>query len=290
MYFIFGIIVIIVAIIFRVASKRKNNKQEAFYGTLGILVGIFIAAIQTVTVIPAGHVGVIDFLGNVSDNTLKAGVNFVNPVARVVTFSVKTQEMKEVMTVPSKEGLSVQLEISLLYHLNPDNANRIYKEVGENYRDVIIIPYFRSAVRGVTAKYEARALYTSEREMLADEIVAEITKLVEDRGVTIERAPLRQIVLPPGLTGAIEEKLKAEQESQRMQFVLEKERQEAQRKEIEAKGISDFQLIVSQGISQQLLMWKGIEATEKLANSTNTKVIVIGNSENGLPLILGGNN
>ena len=115
----------------------------------------------------------------------------------------------------------------------------------------------------------------------------ELSKLVEPRGITIESAPLRQMVLPEGLSASIEEKLKAEQESQRMEFILKKETQEADRKRIEAKGIADFQAIVSRGISEQLLKWKGIEATEKLANSSNSKIVVIGSGKSGLPLILG---
>jgi regulator of protease activity HflC (stomatin/prohibitin superfamily) len=180
------------------------------------------------------------------------------------------------------------LEISLLFRLNPDQANQIYKTVGPNYADIILMPQFRSVVRGVTAKYQAKALYTASREKLANEIMNELSALVNPRGIQIEAAALRQIVLPPGLTKSIEEKLQAEQESERMQFVLKREEQEAERKRIEAKGISDFQNIVSEGINEQLLKWKGIEATEKLAQSTNTKIVVIGSGKDGLPIILGG--
>jgi len=203
--------------------------------------------------------------------------------------SIKTQELKELMSVPSKEGLSVQLEISLLFKLNSEMANDIYKTVGPNYADIILVPQFRSVVRGVTARYEAKALYTASREKLAGEILEELGRLVGPRGITVEQAPLRQIQLPARLTQSIEEKLQAEQESQRMAFILQKETQEADRKRIEAKGIADFQDIVAKGISDQLLKWKGIEATEKLASSPNAKVIVIGSGKDGLPLILGGN-
>jgi regulator of protease activity HflC (stomatin/prohibitin superfamily) len=231
---------------------------------------------------------VVDFLGNVSDNTLKPGVNLVNPMATVVKFDARTQEIKETMNVPSKEGLTVTVEISLLFSLSFDNANRIYKTVGENYVDKILIPQFRSVVRGVTASYDARALYTVEREAVSKQIEDELSNLVKQRGISLEAAPLRQIILPPGLTASIEEKLKADQESQRMQFVLQKESQEADRKRIEAKGIADFQDIVSKGITEQLLKWKGIEATEKLSSSPNSKIVIIGSGKGGLPIILGG--
>jgi regulator of protease activity HflC (stomatin/prohibitin superfamily) len=289
MLFIIAIIVAVVSFMVYRSTRKMGRYQESRFSMIGIAAGLIIALLQAFTVIPAGTVGVVDFLGMVSETTLKSGVNLVNPMAKVIDFSIKTQELKETMNVPSQEGQNVQLEISLLYALDPDNASKIYKTVGENYGEIILIPQFRSVVRGITAKYEAKALYTSSREVLAQEIKTELEKLVGPRGILIEAAPLRQIVLPPGLTAAIEEKLKAEQESQRMQFVLEREKQEADRKRIEAKGIADFQDIVARGISQQLLQWKGIEATEKLANSPNAKVVIIGSGKDGLPIILGNN-
>ena len=290
MFFIVGIIVAVVFFLIYLNVKKMKRAQEATM-TLIISIGAAIfALVQIFTVIPAGTVGVVDFLGNVSDNTLKPGVNIVNPVARIVKYSFKTQELKENMTVPSKEGLPVQLEISLLYRVDPAMANEIYKSVESgDYLNVILTPQFRSVVRGVTSKFEAKALYTGAREQLATEIITELQKNVGGRGITIEDAPLRQIILPPGLSRSIEEKLQAEQESQRMSFILQKETQEAERKRIEAKGIADFQVIVSDGINANLLRWKGIEATENLAKSANTKVVVIGAGKDGLPLILGNN-
>lgn len=289
MLFIVAIIAIAIAIGVYTTSKKKGRKQEASFAIIGLLIAGGVALFNLFTIVPAGTVGVVDFLGNVSDNTLKSGVNIVNPVANIIKFSIKTQELKETMNVPSKEGLSVQLEISLLFKLDPDNANKIYKTVGPNYSEIILKPQFRSVVRGVTARYEAKALYTASREQLAGEIMEELSRLVGPRGISIEAAALRQIVLPPRLTQSIEEKLQAEQESQRMAFILKKEEQEAERKRIEAKGIADFQSIVSEGINEQLLRWKGIEATEKLAGSANSKVVVIGSGKDGLPLILGNN-
>lgn len=289
MLFIIAILAVAAASIVYFNAKRRANKQESSLALVALVVAVFIGLVQCWTIIPAGHVGVIDFFGNVSDQTLKPGVNFVNPLANVIKFDARTQELKEVMNVPSKEGLSVELEISLLYSLSFENANKIYKTVGEDYVEKILIPQFRSVVRGVTARYEARALYTAAREQLSMEMETELSKLVKPRGITLEAAPLRQIILPPGLTLSIEEKLKSEQESQRMEFILQRETQEAERKRIEAKGISDFQNIVAKGISDQLLKWKGIEATEKLASSNNTKIVVIGAGKDGLPLILGGN-
>lgn len=289
MLFIIALIATVVAFFVYKNAKKKRNKQEASFALMGLAVALVIALSQCWTIIPAGHTGVIDFLGNVSDTNLKPGVSLVNPMAKIEKMSIKTQELKEMMSVPSKEGLSVQLEISLLFKLNSEMANDIYKTVGPNYADIILVPQFRSVVRGVTARYEAKALYTASREKLAGEILEELEKLVGPRGITVEQAPLRQIQLPARLTKSIEEKLQAEQESQRMEFILQKEEQEADRKRIEARGIADFQDIVSVNISNMLLKWKGIEATEKLASSPNTKVIIIGSGKDGLPLILGGN-
>jgi regulator of protease activity HflC (stomatin/prohibitin superfamily) len=287
MLFIISLLAAIAAYFVYRNAKKRFNKPESNFALVGLVVASFIAVSQFWTIIPAGHTGVVDFLGYVSDGTLKPGVNLVNPMANVEKMSIKTQELKEVMNVPSEEGLGVELEISLLFRLDSDKANDIYKTVGPNYVEIILVPQFRSVVRGVTARYEAKALYTASREKLAGEIVTELEKLVGPRGITIEQAPLRQIILPSRLTQSIEEKLQAEQESQRMAFVLKKEEQEADRKRIEAKGIADFQDIVSRGISEQLLKWKGIEATEKLALSQNSKIVVIGSGKDGLPIILG---
>ena len=287
MLFIIALLAAAVAFFVYKNAKKRFSRSESTFALAGMALALVIALAQCFTVIPAGHTGVIDFLGYVSDNTLKPGVNIVNPMANVEKMSIKTQELKELMSVPSKEGLSVDLEISLLFKLDSEKANEIYKTVGPNYAEIILTPQFRSVVRGVTARYEAKALYTASREKLAGEILAELENLVGPRGIIVEQAPLRQIQLPERLTKSIEEKLQAEQESQRMEFILTREKQEADRKRIEAKGIADFQEIVSKGISEQLLKWKGIEATEKLAGSQNSKVVIIGSGKDGLPLILG---
>ena len=150
------------------------------------------------------------------------------------------------------------------------------------------MPQIRSAIREITASYDAKALYSSEREQIARETFELVQKMMGGRGVIVESVLLRKIGLPAIVANAIQEKLKREQEAEQMKFVLAKEQQEAERKRIEAQGIADFQKIVAAGISPQLLEWKGIEATEKLAMSPNTKVVVVGNPKNGLPIILGG--
>ncbi len=289
MIFVLTVIVAVVALLgWRATKQGEDTPGQRLAPGLGVvaIVATLVGLLQFLTVVPAGHVGVVDFFGSVSPTSLKAGINLRNPLARIIKMSVQTQEVMEVMDVPSKEGLTVQLDLSALYHLNPERAPEVYRSVGESYRDIILVPQFRSVARGVTAGYEAKALYTSEREALAGIILADVQRLVGPRGITVESTPLRKVGLPAGLKQAIEEKLRAEQDSQRMQFVLLKEQQEAERKRIEAQGIADFQKIVTQGISEPLLRWKGIEATEKIAQSQNAKVIIIGAGKDGLPLIL----
>jgi regulator of protease activity HflC (stomatin/prohibitin superfamily) len=272
------------------AKVRQNNlafRTLAGISALAAVLFTLLAILQCFTIIPAGYVGVVDFFGSVSDNTLKSGVNVVNPFAHVVKYSVQTNEHKETMQVLSREGLTIGLEISVLYRLDADSAASVYKKVaGGDYTTIVLIPQFRSISRAVTASFQASALYSTERERLGESIQKELADVVARRGVIVESTPLRNVSLPGQLTEAIEQKQRAEQESQRMEFILSKERQEADRKRIEAKGIADFQTIVAQGISEQLLRWKGIEATEKLANSANTKVIIVGSGKDGLPVIL----
>jgi prohibitin 1 len=278
-------------IAWRGAAKKVKEHNLSYRGVsaatlLSAVVFAALALLQCFTVVPAGHVGVVDFFGTVSDNTLKAGINPVNPFARVVKFSVQTSEIKETMQVLSREGLTIDLEISLLYRVDPDSAAKIYRTIGEDFVDVVLVSQFRSICRSVTASFQASALYSSDRERLGVAIQQELAHTVGPRGIVVESTPLRKVVLPTQLTDAIEQKQRAEQESQRMEFVLTRERQEADRKRIEARGIADFQSIVAQGISEQLLRWKGIEATEKLAASSNTKVIIVGAGKDGLPVIL----
>lgn len=200
---------------------------------------------------------------------------------------VRTQQIKETASVPSSEGLVVGLDTSLIFHLTPGEAAKVYQSIGPDYLERVVEPNLRSAIRSVTAAHSANALYSSAREQVAEQIREELERELAKRGIVVESVLLRDIQLPATLKQAIEAKQRAEQESLAMSFRLQKEKQEADRKRIEAEGIRDFQRTVAQGISDQLLTWKGIEATEKLAESNNSKVVVIGNPKTGLPIILG---
>jgi prohibitin 1 len=294
MIFLLALLIAVAAFFWWIAARKKYLVQRniAFQANVRVALAAFVislslALIQCFTIIPAGHVGVVDLFGVVSQRALPAGVNLVNPLANVVKFSIQTKEHKETMQVLSREGLTIGLEMSVLYRLSPDSAARMYQTVSNgDYETIVLIPQFRSISRSVTASFQASALYSTERERLGLAIQEELARTIAPRGVLVESTPLRNVALPTQLTEAIEQKQRADQESQRMEFILTKERQEADRKRIEAKGIADFQTIVAAGISEQLLRWKGVEATEKLASSPNTKVIIVGSGKDGLPVIL----
>ncbi len=263
-------------------------------GGLLRLIGIGIAGFllvillfSSVTRVGTGHVGVLTLFGKVTGETLGEGIHLISPLKTNNELSIQTQTLKESASVPSSEGLMMSLDTSLIYHLNPDRASEVFQKIGADYENVVVEPTLRSAIREATASHTANALYTGEREMVGKQIYDQVSAQLKERGLSVENVLLRDIQLPATLKAAIEAKQQAEQESLAMNFRLQKETQEAQRKRIEAAGVRDFQQIVAQGITPSLLEWKGIEATENLAKSPNSKVVVIGNNKNGLPLILG---
>jgi len=253
---------------------------------LAIVVLAAILLMASTTSIPTGHVGVLTLFGRVTGQTLPEGIHLVNPLKSVQKLSVQTQSVKESANVPSNEGLILALDTSLLFRLDKDKAAYVYQTVGENYAEKIVEPTLRAAIRASTSAHSANALYTNARELVQLQIQDELRAQLAPRGVIVENVLLRDVQLPAMLKGSIEAKQQAEQDALRMSFILQKEKQEAERKRIEAQGISDFQRIVATGISAQLLEWKGIEATEKLAASSNAKIVIIGNPKNGLPLVL----
>ena len=259
-------------------------------GTLLRLIGLGVAAFvivillfASVTRVGTGHVGVLTLFGRVTNETLGEGIHLINPMKTNNELSIQTQTLKESASVPSSEGLMMALDTSLIYHLSPDRAGEVFQKIGGDYETIVVEPTLRSAIREATASHTANALYTGEREMVAKQIFEQVNESLAKRGITVENVLLRDIQLPATLKASIEAKQQAEQEALAMNFRLQK----AQRKRIEAAGVRDFQQIVAQGITPSLLEWKGIEATETLAKSPNTKVVVVGNPKNGLPLILG---
>jgi regulator of protease activity HflC (stomatin/prohibitin superfamily) len=254
-------------------------------GIVLLIIGV-VLLFSAVTSIPTGNVGVLTLFGRVTGTVLSEGIHVINPLQAVQKLSVQTQSLKESANVPSNEGLILALDTSLLFRLDSSKAAAVFQSVGVNYVEKIVEPTLRAAIRASTSAHSANALYTNARELVQQQIQGELTTQLAARGVIVENVLLRDVQLPAMLKSSIEAKQQAEQDALRMSFILQKEKQEAERKRIEAQGVADFQKIVSQGISPQLLEWKGIEATEHLATSQNSKIIVIGNPKNGLPLVL----
>ena len=265
-------------------SLRGIGRRLLFFA---VVIFSLIFLFSCVISIPTGHVGVLTLFGKVTGETLGEGIHVINPLKAVQKLSIQTQSIKESANVPSNEGLILALDTSLLFHLDRTKAAEVYQKVGANYLEKIVEPTLRAAIRASTSSHTANALYTNARELVQQQIQDQLTAELAPRGVIVENILLRDVQLPSMLKSSIEAKQQAEQDALRMNFILQKEKQEAERKRIEAQGIADFQKIVAQGISTQLLEWKGIEATEKLATSSNSKVVVVGNTKNGLPLILG---
>jgi prohibitin 1 len=267
------------------AGAPRSVVVTVAIGIIGLIALVLL--FNCVTRVGTGRVGVLTLFGRVTGETLSEGIHVINPLKTVNELSVRSQTVKESASTPSSEGLMMSLDTSLIYHLNPVRAAEVFQKLGPRYEDVVVEPTLRSAIREATSSHSANALYTGERDAVAKQIFDQLTGQLGARGMIVENVLLRDIQLPATLKQSIELKQQAEQEALAMNFRLQKETQEAQRKRIEAQGVRDFQQIVAQGITPSLLEWKGIEATETLAKSPNTKVVVVGNPKNGLPLILG---
>ncbi len=289
----FGLVLLVLSIFLVVLSSSFRNKQERYdysatiktFGSGGIVLSLVLMVFSLIRIVPAGHVGVVDLWGNVADNVRRSGLNLINPFANLIIMDIQTQELKESMQVPSKEGLTMQVEISVLYRLEPDKASNIYKTIGKDYDDVVVVPQFRSAVREATVYYEAKGLYTSSRDEITKKIFADLDRMLSERGIVLEKVLLRAVSLPRTVSVAIEEKLKAEQESEQMKFVLTKESQEAERKVIEAKGIAEAQGIINKTLTPAYLQLEAIKAQKMMASSPNHTTVYIPSGDNGIPLI-----
>src|SRR5712691_13387300 len=209
---------------------------------LAIVVLVIILLMASTTSIPTGNVGVLTLFGRVTGETLPEGIHLVNPLKSVQKLSVQTQSVKESANVPSNEGLILALDTSLLFRLDKNKAAFVYQTVGDNYAEKIVEPTLRAAIRASTSAHSANALYTNARELVQQQIQDELTTQLAPRGVIVENVLLRDVQLPAMLKGSIEAKQQAEQDALRMSFILQKEKQEAERKRIEAQGINSFTL------------------------------------------------
>lgn len=315
-----AVLALIAAVVLRWVrfTVRDDPRYHAGLRGLALLssalfaVAVLVLMLASVTIIPAGHVGVQVLFGRVKPTPLTEGIQIINPLVDVEMMSVRTETYTMSATsnegqvrgddsiqALSSDGLLMPLDITIAFRLVGGDAPRVYRDIGADYVDKIIRPASRTAVREAIAGFTAQEAYATKREALPqkmhDLLTARVKSLLEQRedfrgatGFIVDQVMLRKIQLPDKVKNAIEAKLEAAQQAEQMQFVLDKERQEAERKRIEAKGVSDFQTIVSQSINANLLEWKGIEATENLSKSQNAKIVIIGSGKNGLPVILGG--
>jgi prohibitin 1 len=236
------------------------------------------------TIVRQGEVGVKRSFGKIKPEPLMEGLKGFNPfTTRIIKLPTRTMNMEVRVPLPSKEGLTVQSDVSILYRLQGTYAPKVVENLGKSYEQVVILPVFRSAVADISSQYYAKDMHTGQRSVIENSIKELMMSQLKDRGFIIESVLLKSIALPAGLTKAIEDKLEAEQDAQRMQFILDKERQEAKRRTIEAEGVRDAQKIIAEGLSPLLIRFKAIEAFNKLANSPNAKVIITNGDQ---PLML----
>lgn len=281
-FFVFAVIIILGT---GIAAMSVPHMRVAVYAGGGVLLLIMLAATALV-VVPAGHVGVVDVFGKVRPTSLLSGMRGKLPWANVIMMNIQLQELKEHAEVPAKNGLLLGMDISVWYRLDPAMAPQVYRELSVGYAFTVVAPLMRSELRAVTALHQPMFLYTADRTVIADAIAEAARPILQEKGVIMEKLLLREVTPPLEVRKAIEQVTAAENEARRMEFVIAKESKEAERKRIEAKGISDFQQIVMRDITEGLLRWKGIEATAELAQSANAKVVIIGAGKGGLPIIL----
>lgn len=254
-----------------------------------LVVLMALTAVGCGTQVPSGHKGVFfaTFGGGTEFGTIYGeGFNWHFPWNRMIVYRTQIQESKENLTVLSSDGATIRMEVSILYNPDPEHLDSLQVIVGEGYYSDIVAPNIRGIARGVAGRYKPEEIYSTKREELASEITSELTAEVAKRWIIIQNVLVRDVQIPAKISEAINFKLAADQEAQKMKFTIQKERLEAERKRIEARGVADFQKIVAAGLTPSYLKWKGIEATERIAKSPNSKVIIIGNSSQSMPIIL----
>lgn len=289
----------IVAIVIGFVLAKSHTPARVYSGTVKtvglaiVIIGILIASIVQ---IGPGEVGVQKLFGKVNDRILESGLNMINPLVEVVPFDIKTQNYTmsgvadegaksgdDAIRVLSADGLEVIIDLTVLYRVVPSEAPRILREIGTDYRHIIVRPLCRTKIRDNAVYYDAIALYSTKRDEFQDRIYKSIESDFADRGLMLEQLLVRNIVLPASVKTTIESKINAEQEAQKMTFILQKEKQEAERKRVEAQGIADYQKILSTGLSDKLLQFEMIKA---IATSPNAKLIIMGDGKNNTPIIL----
>ncbi|SFE09697.1 SPFH domain, Band 7 family protein [Chitinophaga sp. CF118] len=282
------------------AITRSDERLRRFkvpirgIGMLILLIGIMVSGIQQ---IDAGEVGVKKLFGKVQKDVLGSGLHFINPLLQIEKLDVKTQNYTmsgvhdegtksgdDAIRVLTADGLEVTIDLSVLYRLIIKDAPMLLQETGADYEDKIVRPITRTRIRDNAVYYDAVALYSTKRDEFQQRIFKSIEADFKKRGLLLENLLVRNITLPQSVRTTIEQKINAEQDAQKMQFVLQKERQEAERKRVEAQGIADYQRIISESLTDRQLQYESIKAQLEIAKSTNAKVIIMG--KGNTPVIL----
>jgi regulator of protease activity HflC (stomatin/prohibitin superfamily) len=300
------IIIILGVVLLLVAFNIKNlnspiASRSRIFRVVGLVLIAFGVISKCVVQIDAGKVGVQSVFGNVKNETLNSGLNVVNPLAAVNELDLKTQNYTmsgvhdegskagdDAIKVLSADGLEVTIDLTVLFRIVSEKAPDIYRKIGMNYVDVIVRPLSRTRIRDISANYDAVALYSTKRDEFQTRIFNAIEKDFSGRGLVLEQLLVRNITLPESVKKTIESKINAEQDAQKMQFVLQKEKQEAERKRVEAQGIADYQRIITSTLTDKQLQYEQIKAQKDLASSPNTKIVIMGNGK-GTPMMLNTN-
>lgn len=261
----------------------ENWKIAAMVGGGVLLLLTIILLAMSVTTVPAGHVGIVTSFGQVVGEPIEPGLSLRFPWRGTTTVSLQTQESREEADVPTKEGLTVHLEASLIYSVEKKRALDLYVSVGPNFKDVVVLPQFRSALRGITVRYDAKDLYTAHRAEIEDALEKSVGTLLAERGIRCEKVLLRNIAMPPVVKSAIEKKLASEQEAAAMEFVILRETKEAERKRVEAKGLADSQDIIHKTLTPEYLRYLWIKSLQE-AKSHGATTIYIPTDGTGLPV------
>jgi regulator of protease activity HflC (stomatin/prohibitin superfamily) len=293
---IIGIIILIVGIIIsrNPGPVQRYGRVVRIVGVVFVIIGVLLSSIIQVE---AGQVGVKKLFGKVQTDVLSSGLHFINPLMNVISLDVKTQNYTmsgaqderasasdDAIHVLTSDGLEVVIDLTVLYRLVPSEAPKLIQVIGADYKDKIVRPISRTKIRDNAVYYQAIELYSTKRDEFQTRIFKTIESDFKIRGLLLEQLLVRNITLPLSVRNTIEQKINAEQEAQKMQFVLQKEKQEAERKRVEAQGIADYQRIINQGLTDQQLQYEQIKALKEIATSQNAKIIVMG--KGNTPVIL----
>lgn len=273
-------------------AQEQINVRRVLLVT-GLIVLVIFAIVFTsrmIVTIPGGHGGVIfrTFGGGIDlDTPFGEGFHIISPFNTMHVYEVRQQEIAEDMNVLSSNGLEISVDVSAWYQPYFNELGYLHAQIGIDYLRRVVIPSLRSSARLVIGRYTPEQIYSTKRDVIEDEIFEETDKILEEKHVQLNKILIRSIILPPTIKQAIESKLKQEQEALEYEFKLQKAKQEAERQRIEAEGKATANRIISASLTDRILQEKGIEATVRLSESPNTKIVVVGNSKDGLPLILG---